>query len=332
MFNCISHLCDGKLDKSSLWSKSAFHDQSQDFISKTDFPGSLGPSKNISALESSAPSLKQKINFGDSITPRKQHILESYSTGDIYQVIVVYSNATVKLSRHHTDLTSLMMKHLFREASDVFLKRKVDAQLGPFVIKRVTLYELYNSKMFIWSLPVEIPIATVAHLGAQDLHSVMQVSSLLREIAVPLFFLDRNFLTSPQDLFHIRVDSPNFDVLSTWRQMDTFRPPHMVLSWLDSDLRSSQLSAFLHFLESIPHKLIRYITLFWNFNIHILTSSILSQIVRLLEKICASGVEELTCMGFCDGAVSPSVTGLAQIQSGSDPDWPLLYTFDIRKS
>jgi hypothetical protein len=104
------------------------------------------------------------------------------------------------------------------------------------VIKRVTLYEPCNSKTFIWSLPAEILITTVALLGAQDLRSVTQVSSLLREIAVPLFFLDRNFPTSPQDLFHIRVDSPNFDVLSTWRRMDTFRPPRMVLSWLDSDL------------------------------------------------------------------------------------------------
>ncbi|KAG0697708.1 hypothetical protein DFH29DRAFT_878513 [Suillus ampliporus] len=218
--------------------------QSQDFISKTDFPGSLGPSKDISALESSAPSLKCKIDFGD-----------------ICQVIVVYSNAT----------------------SDVFLKRKADAQLGPFAIKCVTLYELCNSKVFIWSLPAEILITTITLLAVRDLCSVTQVSSLLREITALLFFLDKNFPTSPQDLFHICVDLPNFDILSTWRRMDTFRLPRMVLSWLDSDLQSSQLSAFLHFLE-------------------------------LLENIHASGVEELMCMGFCNGTVSPSVTGLTQIQ------------------
>lgn len=100
--------------------------------------------------------------------------------------------------------------------------------------------------------------------------------------------------------------------------MDTFRPPRMMLSWLDSDLRSSQLSAFSHFLNSVPHKSIRFITLFWNFNI--LTSPVLSQIVTLLEGIRASGVEELTCMGFCDKAVSPSVTGLARIQACVGPN------------
>ncbi|KAG2747127.1 hypothetical protein P692DRAFT_20739637, partial [Suillus brevipes Sb2] len=256
----------------------------------------------------------RKIDFGDSITPWKRRILESYSTGDICQVVALQ----LKLNRHHTDFTSLTTKRLFREASDVFLKRKADAQLGPFAIKRVTLYEPCTSKTFIWSLPAEILIATVALLGAQDLRSVTQVSSLLREIAAPLFFLDRNFPTSPQDLFHIHVDSPNFDVLSTWRRTDTFRPPRMVLSWLDSDVRSSQLSAFSHFLESVPRKSIRYITLFWNFNI--LTSPILSQIIRFLENIRASGVEELTCMGFCDGAVSPSLTGLAQIQACVGPN------------
>jgi hypothetical protein len=159
---------------------------------------------------------------------------------------------------------------------------------------------------------VEILIATVALLGVQDLRTVTQVSSLLREITAPLFFLNRNFPTSPKDLFHIRVDPQNFDVLATWRRMDTFRPPRMVLSWLDSGLRSSQLSAFSHFRESVPHKSIRYITLLWNFDI--LTSPVLPQIVALLESICASGVEELTCMGFCDGTVSSSVTGLNRIQ------------------
>jgi hypothetical protein len=193
------------------------------------------------------------------------------------------------------------------------MKRQADVQLGPFGIKRVTLYEPCNTKTFIWSLPVEILIATVALLGAQDLRSVTQVSSLLREIAAPLFFVQRDFPTSPKNLFHIRVDSPNFDVLSTWRQMDNFCPPRMVLSWLDSDLRSSQISALSHFLESVPHKSIKYITLFWNFDI--LTSPVLSQMVALLENIRASGVEELTCMGFCDGAVSPSITGLTRIQA-----------------
>lgn len=179
------------------------------------------------------------------------------------------------------------------------------------MLKHVISHEPCKTKTFIWSLPVEILIVTVALLGARDLRSVTQVSSLLREIAAPLFFLDRNFPTSPKDLFHIRVDSPNFDVLTTWRRMDTFRPPRMVLGWLEPNLRSSQLSAFSHFLESVPCKSIRYITLFWNFDI--LTSPVLSQIVTLLETIHASGVEELTCMGFCDGAVSSSVTGLTRI-------------------
>ncbi|KAG1823060.1 hypothetical protein EV424DRAFT_1346534 [Suillus variegatus] len=256
--------------------------QSQDFVSKTDFPGSLGSSKDISALtlESKAPSLKRKIDFGDSVTPQKRRILESYSTGDIRQVVAVYS--TPKIGRHNTDLTNPTTKRLFREASDIFLKRKADAQLDPFAIKRITFYEPCNSKAFIWSLPAEILIAAIALLGAQDLRSVTQVSSLLREIAAPLFFLNRKFPTSPKDLLHIR------------------------------------LSAFSHFLNSVPHKSIRFITLFWNFNI--LTSPVLSQIVTLLEGIRASGVEELTCMGFCDKAVSPSVTGLARIQACVGPN------------
>ncbi|KAG1822762.1 uncharacterized protein BJ212DRAFT_1296730 [Suillus subaureus] len=287
MFNRISHLCNGKLDKLPLQSKKFFKfmQQSQDFVSqtdqsqvsKTDFPGSLGPSKaTYVKLLWYIPML---------------HIDEAV--------------AKAKLPPHGFNQLD--------NKSDVFLKCKADAQLGPFAIKCVTLYEPCNSKVFIWSLPVEILITTIALLGALDLHLVTQVSSLLREIAMLLFFLDRNFPTSLQDLFHICVDSPNFDILSTWRQMDTFHLPHMVLSWLDLDLQSSQLSAFSHFLESIPCKLIQYITLFWNFNI--LTSPILSQIVRLLENICASSVKELTCMGFCDDAVSPSVTGLAQIQA-----------------
>lgn len=49
--------------------------------------------QDISALtlESKAPSLKRKIDFGDSVTPQKRRILESYSTGDIRQVVAVYS-------------------------------------------------------------------------------------------------------------------------------------------------------------------------------------------------------------------------------------------------
>jgi hypothetical protein len=50
----------------------------------------------------------------------------------------------------------------------------------------------------------------------------------LREIAGPIFFVNRNFPISPQDMFHMPVDSPNFDVLATWVQMDTFRSPHMM--------------------------------------------------------------------------------------------------------
>ncbi|KAG1864310.1 hypothetical protein DFJ58DRAFT_724932 [Suillus subalutaceus] len=170
------------------------------------------------------------------------------------------------------------MNRLFREASDIFLQRKAEAQLDPFALQRVTSHKPCKTKTFIWSLPVEILIATVALLGVQDLRTV-----------------HKNFPTSPKDLFHIRVDPQNFDVLATWRRTDTFRPPRMVLSWLDSGLRSSQLSAFSHFLESVPHKSIRYITLLWNFDI--LTSPVLPQIVALLESIRASGVEELTCMG-----------------------------------
>ncbi|KAG2744341.1 hypothetical protein P692DRAFT_20696339, partial [Suillus brevipes Sb2] len=165
---------------------------------------------------------------------------------------------------------------------------------------------------FIWTLPVEILIVIVTLLGTQDLRSVTQVCSLLREIAGPLFFVNRNFPTSPQDLFHIRVDSPNFDVLTTWRRMDTFRPPRMMLCWLNSDLQPPQLSAFSYFLQSVPSKSIRYLTLFWNFDI--LNSPVLPQIVAFLENIRASGCEELTCVGLGDRAGPSSVTGLARIQ------------------
>lgn len=139
-----------------------------------------------------------------------------------------------------------------------------------------------------------------------------QVCSLLREIAGPLFFANRNFPTSPKDLFHIHVDSHNFDILSTWIRMDNFRPPRMMLCWLDSELRAPQLSAFSHFLQSVPHKSIRYITLFWNFDI--LVSPILPQIITFLESIRASGCEELTCMGFCLRVGSSAVASLTRLQ------------------
>lgn len=155
---------------------------------------------------------------------------------------------------------------------------------------------------------------------------VTQICSLLREIAGPLFFINRNFPTSPQDMFHIRVDSHNFDVLLTWIRMDTFRPPRMMLCWLDPDLRSTQLSAFSYFLQSVPHKSIRYITLFWNFDI--LTCSVLPQIVTVLENIRASGCEDMTCMSFHGrvGSYASSVTGLTRIQG--DVGVNHLRTFD----
>lgn len=176
----------------------------------------------------------------------------------------------------------------------------------------------------MWSLPAEILITIIAHLGAQDLRCVTQVCSLFREIGGPLFFVNRGFPTSPQDMFHIRVDSYNFDVLLTWIRMDTFHPPRMMLCWLDPDVRSMQLSAFSHFLQSVPHKSIRYITLFWNFNI--LTCSALPQIVSVLETIRASGCEELTCMGFCGRSGPSSVTGLTRIQGHASGNH--LKTFD----
>ncbi|KAG1832892.1 hypothetical protein DFJ58DRAFT_847918 [Suillus subalutaceus] len=244
--------------------------------------------------------LKRKFNSNDDwLSPRKRRLLESYSTGDISQVVV---------------------------ASDIFLKRKADAKLDPFSIKRVILYEPCHAPAFIWSLPAEILFAIVALLGVEDLRCVTQICSLLREIAGPLFFINRNFPTSPQDMFHIRVDSHNFDVLLTWIRMDTFRPLRMMLCWLDPDLRSTQLSAFSYFLQSVPHKSIRYITLFWNFDI--LTCSVLPQIVTVLENIRASGCEDMTCMSFHGhiGSYASSVTGLTRIQG--DVGVNHLKTFD----
>ncbi|KAG1785673.1 uncharacterized protein HD556DRAFT_1450437 [Suillus plorans] len=194
--------------------------------------------------------LKRKFNFDDDLaSPRKRHILESYSTGDISQVV-----ATPKINRHNTDFTSPSAKHLYREASDTFLKHKADAILDPFSIKHVKLYEPCSTPAFIRSLPAEILITIIALLGMQNLCYVTQVCSLFREIAGPLFFANRSFPTSPQDMFHICVDSYNFDVLLTWIHMDTFRPPHMMLCWSDPDVCSTQLSAFSHFLQSVPHK------------------------------------------------------------------------------
>jgi len=198
-----------------------------------------------------------------------------------------------------------------RLQSDVFLKRKADTQLDPFSMKRVKLYEPCNTTVFIWSLPAEILVLIIALLGARDMRCVAQVCSLLREIARPLFFSNRNFPTSPKDLFHIRVDSPSFDILSTWIWMDAFHPPRMMLCWLNPDLRALQLSAFLHFLQSVPHKSIQYITLFWNFDI--LALPILPQILTFLENIHASGCEELMCMGFYHFVGSSGVTRLTRM-------------------
>ncbi|KAG1831164.1 hypothetical protein DFJ58DRAFT_736764 [Suillus subalutaceus] len=267
--------------------------------------------------------LKRKFNSNDDwLSPRKRRLLESYSTGDISQVVV----APQTIHRRNTDFTNPSAKRLYREASDIFLKRKADAKLDPFSIKRVILYEPCHAPAFIWSLPAEILFAIVALLGVEDLRCVTQICSLLREIAGPLFFINRNFPTSPQDMFHIRVDSHNFDVLLTWIRMDTFRPPRMMLCWLDPDLRSTQLSAFSYFLQSVPHKSIRYITLFWNFDI--LTCSVLPQIVTVLENIRASGCEDMTCMSFHGrvGSYASSVTGLTRIQG--DVGVNHLKTFD----
>ncbi|KAG1726335.1 hypothetical protein EDD22DRAFT_961451 [Suillus occidentalis] len=266
---------------------------------------------NISTSpQDTAQSSKRNIEFDDSASPRKRRLLESYSTGDIHQVIAIQLQPST-IYRCHTDFTNPVAKRLYREASDVFLKRKADTQLDPFSMKHVKLYEPCNTTAFIWSLPAEILVLIVALLGAQDMRCVAQVCSLLREIAGPLFFSNRNFPTSPKDLFYIRVDSPSFDILSTWIRMDAFRPPRMMLCWLNSDLRASQLSAFLHFLQSVPHKSIQYITLFWNFDI--LASPILPQILTFLENIRASGCEELTCMGFYHFAGSSGVTKLTRM-------------------
>ncbi|KAG1854334.1 hypothetical protein C8R48DRAFT_776723 [Suillus tomentosus] len=274
-----------------------------------------GMNKNISTglqdAACKARSSKHNIEFDDSVSPRKRRILESYSMGDIHQVIATQLQPRT-IYRCHTDLTSPVAKRLYREASDIFLKRKADTQLDPFSIKRVKLYEPCNTTAFIWSLPAEILVLIVVLLGAQDMRRVAQVCSLLREIAGPLFFANRNFPTSPKDLFHICVDSSSFDILSTWIRMDAFRPPRMMLCWLGSDLRASQLSAFLHFLQSVPHKSIQYITLFWNFDI--LASPILPEIITFLEDIRASGCEELTCMGFHHSVGSSCVTRLTRIQ------------------
>ncbi|KAG1738165.1 uncharacterized protein EDB91DRAFT_1249485 [Suillus paluster] len=219
----------------------------------------------------------------------------------------------MKMIRHNMDITSPAAKCLYREASDIFLKCKADAQLDPFTIKHSKVYEPPpNARTFIWSLPVETLSAIASLLGVGDLHSLTQVSSLLREIAGPLFFANRNFSTSLQETCYLRVDSPNFDVLMTWRRMDTFCPPRMVLCWIDVDVRPAQLSTFLHFLQSIPQKSIRFITLFWSFDI--LTSLIFPQITNFLENIRASGCEELTCMEFCHDTGLSSVSGLTKIE------------------
>ncbi|KAG2131061.1 hypothetical protein DEU56DRAFT_757687 [Suillus clintonianus] len=54
-------------------------------------------------------------------------------------------------------------------------------------------------------IPMEILIVVTSLLGVGDLHSLTKVSSLLREIAGPLFFAIRNFPTSTQDMFHLHI-------------------------------------------------------------------------------------------------------------------------------
>ncbi|KAG1847813.1 hypothetical protein C8R48DRAFT_779150, partial [Suillus tomentosus] len=254
--------------------------------------------------------IKRKVECTDPATPRKLRILESFSTDGVRLVVATPQ----KIIRHNTDITSPSAKRLYREASDVFLKRKADAQLDPFTIKRVKFYELPpHARTSIWSLPVEILSAIASLLEVRDLHSLTQVSSLLKEIAGPLFFANRNFSTSPQDTCYLRVDSPNFDVLMTWRRMNTFRPPRMLLCWIDVDVQPAQLSIFLHFLQSVPRKFVRFITLFWSFDI--LASLIFPQIINFLENVRASGCEELTCMAFCYETSSSSVSGLTKIHA-----------------
>jgi hypothetical protein len=87
----------------------------------------------------------------------------------------------------------------------------------------------------------------------------------------------------------------------------------MVLSWIDVDVRPAQLSAFLDFLQSVPRKSIRFITLFWSFDI--LSSLIFPQIINFLENIRASSCEELTCMGLCRDKGSSSIGGLTKIEA-----------------
>ncbi|OJA19164.1 hypothetical protein AZE42_11936 [Rhizopogon vesiculosus] len=111
------------------------------------------------AQESRVLSLKHKIESGDLASPRKQRILESYSTGDICRIVTM----PIKINRQNTDFTSPTARRLYREA------RKVDTRLAPFSIKRVKLYEPCNATAFIWSLPAEILIAIIALLGSHDL-------------------------------------------------------------------------------------------------------------------------------------------------------------------
>ncbi|KAG1842409.1 hypothetical protein DFJ58DRAFT_732085 [Suillus subalutaceus] len=171
--------------------------------------------------------VKRKMEFADPATPWKQRILESFSTDGVRLVAT-----PMKMMHHNTDITSPAAKCLYREASGIFLKCKADAQIDPFTIKHIKVDEPPpNARTFIWSLPVE---------------------TLSAIIAGPIFFANRNFSTSPEDTCYLHVDSPNFDVLTTWRRMDTFRPPRMVLSWIDVDVQPAQLSAFLDFLQSVP--------------------------------------------------------------------------------
>ncbi|KAG1728747.1 uncharacterized protein EDB91DRAFT_1253346 [Suillus paluster] len=138
---------------------------------------------------SKARSLKHNIDFDDSVSPQKRRILESYSVGDICQVILQsYSTGNIRqvamnlqprsINCCTTAFTSPAAKHLYREASDIFLKHKADAQLEPFSIKRIELYEPCNTTAFIWSLPAEILILIVTFLGAQDMRYVAQSLSL----------------------------------------------------------------------------------------------------------------------------------------------------------
>ncbi|OJA14322.1 hypothetical protein AZE42_09829 [Rhizopogon vesiculosus] len=117
------------------------------------------------AQESRVLSLKRKIESADLASPRKQRILESYSTGDICRIVTM----PIKINRQNTDFTSPTARRLYREASDIFYKHKADTQLAPFSIKRVKLYEPCNTTAFIWSLPAEILIAIIALLGSHDL-------------------------------------------------------------------------------------------------------------------------------------------------------------------